>query len=185
MAGAAKIKALYRKSAISVMNGECKMRKRMKRSLAFFLVLVMVVSVVGGSLYSIATEDGTTVSDLISSSSGELDQETLPDPEEVPSVEENKKEDDPKIEESAAMTTDLEYVASIADGTKIYAYAVTDVLPEGAVLKVSELSKDSDAFAEAKTAVEAKGIAFDGMMAMDIHFEVDGQEVEPTLEKQP
>ena len=27
MAGAAKIKALYRKSAISVMNGECKMRK--------------------------------------------------------------------------------------------------------------------------------------------------------------
>lgn len=189
MTGAAKIKALYRRSAISVMNGECKMRKKMKRSLAFFLVLVMVMSVVGGSLYSIATETATS-SDLIPSSSGELDKETLPDPEKVPSVEEYQKEDDLKIEESAVTTTEkvqeetdkalpLEYVASIADGTRICAYAATDVLPEGAVLKVSELSENSDAFTEAKAAVEAKGIAFDGMMAMDIHFEVDGQEVEP------
>jgi len=52
-------------------------------------------------------------------------------------------------------------------------------LPEGAVLAAEVLAEDSEAYAAAEEAISAQQ-EYDGMVALDIRFEKDGEEVEPS-----
>lgn len=151
------------------------------------------MSVVGGSLLSLAVEN-TTASDL-TPSAADTDAAEQNSPTEETLVAPNTESpagevaNDPpveslvtptgEVEDETTKDTSLEYTASTVDGTKVHAYAATGVLPEGAVLQASKISESSDEFAAAKAAVEATGVEFDGMIALDIRFEVGGQEVEP------
>lgn len=63
------------------------------------------------------------------------------------------------------------------DGVGVTVYAPEGVVPEGATLSVALLSEDDAAYAEAEEALAADDDY--GFAALDIHFEVDGQEVEP------
>ena len=89
---------------------------------------------------------------------------------------EEKGEETPKAEEQKEH---VEYTATCEEGWEIHAEAAAGVLPEGAQLKAEKLSEDSNAFARARETVEKSGVKFDGIAALDLHFEKDGQEVEP------
>lgn len=65
-----------------------------------------------------------------------------------------------------------------ANGVAVTVYAPEGVVPEGATLSVALLSEDDAAYAEAEEALAADDDY--GFAALDIHFEVDGEEVEPS-----
>lgn len=71
---------------------------------------------------------------------------------------------------------DVEYT-SIGDGFAVTVYAPEGALPEGAVLAASLLAQDSAEYQSAEEALDRD--SYDGMVAMDIRFEMEGHEIEP------
>lgn len=69
----------------------------------------------------------------------------------------------------------LSYTAQV-DGVTVTASAKRSALPENAVLTVTRLSNTD---AEVASALEAGGVAYDGFVAVDVSFTVDGAEIEP------
>ena len=65
----------------------------------------------------------------------------------------------------------------------VMVYAPEEAIPEGAVLKAELLMEDSDAYAEAGAALEAMAsrdeLVYDEFVALDIHFLLNGEEVQP------
>lgn len=70
-----------------------------------------------------------------------------------------------------------------ADGVKVKAVAAKGAFPEGAILKVAKLDPESAEYKKAAETLDSQNYEYSGFVAMDIHFEVDGQEVEPTADK--
>lgn len=61
---------------------------------------------------------------------------------------------------------------------EVMVFAPEGALPEGAELTAEVLEEGSDAYAEAEATI-SEGHEYDGMVALDIHFELNGEEVEP------
>ncbi|WP_289805132.1 hypothetical protein [Faecalibaculum rodentium] len=70
-----------------------------------------------------------------------------------------------------------------ADGVKVKAVAAKGAFPEGAILKVAKLDPESAEYKKAAETLDSQNYEYSGFVAMDIHFEVDGQEVEPAADK--
>lgn len=83
-----------------------------------------------------------------------------------------------KVEEEGIQ----EYTAE-ADGVKVKAIAAKGALPEGAILKAARLNPDSPEYKKAADTLDSQQVEYTGFVAMDIHFEVEGQEVEPAADK--
>lgn len=69
---------------------------------------------------------------------------------------------------------------SVSDSVAVEVYAPEGALPEGANLVATLLPEGSAAYHEAAAALESSQTAYDGMAALDIHFVLDGAEVEPS-----
>ncbi len=81
---------------------------------------------------------------------------------------------------SAGQATNVEtYTATTKDGVTVTATAVPGVIPEGAQLEAETLNTDSEAYTEAKAAIDGEDITYDGLAAFDIRFMLNGEEVEP------
>ena len=81
----------------------------------------------------------------------------------------------------------ITYEATAVDGAEdiiVEASAKKGTLPEGAVLKATLISEDDQKYVDAKTALDDRNMEYSGMMAMDISFWLNGEEVEPTNERE-
>lgn len=179
------------------MNGECKMRKKVKRILALLLAIGLAVSVMSGMALSASSEEGA---DPASSATEEVVQEepvdtTPEEPADEPAQEEEQEEQDvpeeadpePAAEEeeqgepaSAGEAFDQTMTVGSGDKTvKVRTTAEAGVLPEGATLVVKQFEDTDSQYQEAADQLDANEIAYDGLLALDVGFEVNGQEVEP------
>lgn len=181
------------------MNGECKMRKKVKRILALLLAIGLAVSVMSGMALSASSEEGA---DPASSATEEVVQEepvdtTLEEPADEPVAEDEEQEEqdvpeeadpEPAAEEeeqgepaSAGEAFDQTMTVGSGDKTvKVRTTAEAGVLPEGATLVVKQFEDTDSQYQEAADQLDANEIAYDGLLALDVGFEVNGQEVEPT-----
>ncbi len=72
------------------------------------------------------------------------------------------------------------YFTEAERGLLVAAFAPEGALPAEAALVATRFAEDSDAYLAAGDALAAQGAEFDGYAAMDIHFELDGEEIEPS-----
>ena len=80
--------------------------------------------------------------------------------------------------EAKEFTTAVEGV----DGVTVTVKVPEGALPVDAELKADLIAEDSEEYTKAEQALEEKEETYDGMVALDIRFEVGGQEVEPLKE---
>ena len=175
------------------------MRKKVKRILALLLAIGLAVSVTSGMALSASSEEGA---DPASSATEEVVQEepvdtTLEEPADEPAAEEEEQEEqdvpeeadpEPAAEEeeqgepaSAGEAFDQTMTVGSGDKTvKVRTTAEAGVLPEGATLVVKQFEDTDSQYQEAADQLDANEIAYDGLLALDVGFEVNGQEVEPT-----
>lgn len=175
------------------------MRKKVKRILALLLAIGLAVSVMSGMALSASSEEGA---DPASSVTEEVVQEepvdtTPEEPADEPAAEEEEQEEqdvpeeadsEPVAEEevqgeaaSAGEAFDQTMTVGSGDKTvKVRTTAEAGVLPEGATLVVKQLEESDGQYQEAADQLDANEIAYDGLLALDVGFEVNGQEVEPT-----
>ena len=173
------------------------MRKKVKRILALLLAIGLAVSVMSGMALSASSEEGA---DPASSATEEVVQEepvdtTPEEPADEPAQEEEQEEQDvpeeadpePAAEEeeqgepaSAGEAFDQTMTVGSGDKTvKVRTTAEAGVLPEGATLVVKQFEDTDSQYQEAADQLDANEIAYDGLLALDVGFEVNGQEVEP------
>ncbi len=162
------------------MNGECEMRKRMRKPLAFLLTLLMLVSVMGSSALAEDTSPTGTAAAQEDETGTQADT----------GVTENEEDAENQIsaQEAGGSEADLtEYIPSEQpEGVSVKAYAAQGVLPEGATLTVKKLeeSDPTGQYAEAEQALQDSAVEYDGFLAMDISFlDADGNEIEPEADK--
>lgn len=162
------------------MNGECEMRKRMRKPLAFLLTLLMLVSVMGSSALAEDTSPTGTAAAQEDETGTQADT----------GVTENEEDAENQIsaQEAGGSEADLtEYIPSEQpEGVSVKAYATQGVLPEGATLTVKKLeeSDPTGQYAEAEQALQDSAVEYDGFLAMDISFlDADGNEIEPEADK--
>lgn len=162
------------------MNGECEMRKRMRKPLAFLLTLLMLVSVMGSSALAEDTSPTGTAAA----------QEDETGTQEDTGVTENEEDAENQIsaQEAGVSEADLtEYIPSEQpEGVSVKAYAAQGVLPEGATLTVKKLEEGDPTgqYAEAEQALQDSAVEYDGFLAMDISFlDAAGNEIEPEADK--
>ena len=183
------------------MNGECKMRKKVKRILALLLAIGLAVSVMSGMALSASSEEGA---DPASSVTEEVEEPadadastTQEEPADEPAAEEEEQEEqdvpedadpEPAAEaeeqgEAASAGEAFDQTMTVGSGdktVKVRTTAEAGVLPEGATLVVKQLEESDGQYQEAADQLDANEIAYDGLLALDVGFEVNGQEVEPT-----
>ena len=122
---------------------------------------------------------------------GEKEEEAEPDAETVP----EEKKDEQKAEgegsgEKAAENKAAEtpkagenvQTATIGTGDKtvtVKTTAAAGVLPEGAKLVVKKLANQDQAYQDAESTLKDSQVTYDDFLALDVGFEVNGQEVEP------
>lgn len=175
------------------------MRKKVKRILALLLAIGLAVSVMSGMALSASSEEGA---DPASSATEEVVQEepvdtTPEEPADEPAAEEEEQEEQDVPEEadpepaaeaeeqgeaaSAGEAFDQTMTVGSGDKTvKVRTTAEAGVLPEGATLVVKQFEDTDSQYQEAADQLDANEIAYDGLLALDVGFEVNGQEVEPT-----
>ena len=122
------------------------------------------------------TPEGTAVpTETPAPSASPLPSET-PVPSETPAPTET-----PEATEEPVAMNEEEYTvpAETADGIKVEVTVPAETLPEGAVLKVDRLAEGSEDYNAAQKTLEENGVEFDGFAALDIRFELNGEEVEP------
>lgn len=90
----------------------------------------------------------------------------------------------PEATEEPVVLNEQEYTASAetADGVKVEVTVPAGTLPEGAELKVERLAEGSEGYTQAQDALSETGA--DGFAALDIRFELNGEEVEPAQKVQ-
>lgn len=108
---------------------------------------------------------------------------TEPAPEEEPTQPEEPTEPSEDGEEVKPEEEGIQEYTAKADGVKVKATAAKGALPEGAVLKAAKLDPESPEYKKAGDTLDSQQVEYTGFVAMDIHFEVDGQEVEPAADK--
>lgn len=172
------------------------MRKKVKRILALLLAIGLAVSVMSGMALSASSEEGA---DPASSVTEEVEEPadadastTQEEPADEPAQEEEdvpeEADSEPVAEEevqgeaaSAGEAFDQTMTVGSGDKTvKVRTTAEAGVLPEGATLVVKQLEESDSQYQEAADQLDANEIAYDGLLALDVGFEVNGQEVEPT-----
>ena len=169
-------------------NGECKMRKRVKKPLALLMALLMMLTMFGSQVFAESTapadaaaavqgEEGTAGNDddagnaEIDSTAGTAAQD----------AGDGSQDADTKSAETADT---VEYVPEEQpNGVTVKAYAAEGVLPDGAVMKVTMLDAEGDTadqYNEAAAALEESDVDHAGFLAMDISFyDAEGNEIEP------
>lgn len=80
--------------------------------------------------------------------------------------------------EAKEFTTAVEGV----DGVTVTVKVPEGALPVDAELKADLIAEDSEEYTKAEKALEEKEETYDGMVALDIRFELNGEEVEPLKE---
>ena len=87
----------------------------------------------------------------------------------------------PEVTEEPVVLNEKEYTVSAetSDGVKVEVTVPAETLPEGAELKVDRLAEGSEDYNAAQKTLEENGVEFDGFAALDIRFEMNGEEVEP------
>lgn len=99
--------------------------------------------------------------------------------EEKPSVDDEDKEEGKKEDEETPQP--VEFTAKYGS-IEVVAKTTSDILPKDAVLTVQEIpesDEDGSDYQQAKAALEEKNIQYDGLLALDISFYKDGNEIEP------
>ncbi|MBS6396065.1 MAG: VWA domain-containing protein [Clostridiales bacterium] len=99
----------------------------------------------------------------------------LPAEEEGAPAEELPAEEEISEEEEPALCAAAVYTASVRD-MEVKVSAPDDALPEGSELVVEEVHSQ-----DVETAIQENEVAYEGYVALDIHFELNGKEVEPLL----
>lgn len=170
------------------------MRKKVKRILALLLAIGLAVSVTSGIALSTSAEtDAAQVSqeEPVESEPAAASEEPAAEP--AQEEQEGSEEADPEpaaeeekqgeAEEAASTGEALDQTVTVGSGdktVKVRTTAEAGVLPEGATLVVKQLEKDDSQYEDAADQLEANEITYDGMLALDVGFEVNGQKVEPT-----
>ena len=99
-----------------------------------------------------------------------------PVPSETPAPSET-----PEATEKPVAMNEEEYTVSAetVDGIKVEVTVPAVTLPEGAELKVDRLAEGSEDYNATQKTLEENGVEFDSFAALDIRFELNGEEVEP------
>ena len=183
------------------------MRKKVRKSLAFLLALALVVSVMSGLGLSVSADDaqnepvvteteGEPAEEKLKAEEstpkeGEKEEEAEPDAEAVPEEKKDvKKAEEEGSGEKAAENKDAAtpkagenvQTATIGTGDKtvtVKTTAAAGVLPEGAKLVVKKLADQDQAYQDAESTLKDSQVTYDDFLALDVGFEVNGQEVEP------
>lgn len=178
------------------------MRRKAKRIWACLLALLLLFSVAGESGFPVFAEEESKAERSELSEETEAEEEKEPEQEKMtqgengtenPSSEAKPEQPEPEQpgqaaepeagpeqnQENPAKEPEQQFEAQSEEGYRVLVTAQAGILPAEAVLKAAKLPEESAAYAEAARAVEAAGTEFDGMLALDIHFEKDGAEVEP------
>ena len=123
-----------------------------------------------------AAPDGTETPEATAVPSATPAPSESPLPSETPVPSET-----PEATEEPVVMNEEEYTvpAETADGIKVEVTVPAETLPEGAVLKVDRLAEGSEDYNAAQKTLEENGVEFDGFAALDIRFELNGEEVEP------
>lgn len=101
------------------------------------------------------------------------------DPEE-PAPDSKKPADE--AGEAASVSAASEQIATVGSGDRavtVRTSAAAGVLPEGAKLVVKQLANTDSQYQDAANTLDANQVAYDNFLALDVGFEVNGQEVEP------
>ena len=170
------------------------MRKKVKRILALLLAIGLAVSVTSGIALSTSAEtDAAQVSqeEPVESEPAAASEEPAAEP--AQEEQEGSEEADPEpaaeeekqgeAEEPTSTGEALDQTVTVGSGdktVKVRTTAEAGVLPEGATLVVKQLEKDDSQYEDAVDQLEANEITYDGLLALDVGFEVNGQKVEPT-----
>lgn len=87
----------------------------------------------------------------------------------------------PEATEEPVVMNEEEYTTSVTtdDGVNVEVTVPAGTLPKDAVLKVDRLAEGSEDYNAAQKTLEENGVEFDGFAALDIRFELNGEEVEP------
>ncbi len=109
--------------------------------------------------------------------------EEQPNDEQPTEVPETPAEEQPTetVEESAAelSTEPLEFEEEL-DGVRVKAYAEAGIFPEDAVMSVTAVTEEDEAYGETEAALQEDSIAYDGFLACDISFfDKEGEKLEP------
>ena len=84
--------------------------------------------------------------------------------------------------EAASVSAASEQIATVGSGDRavtVRTSAAAGVLPEGAKLVVKQLADTDSQYQDAANTLDANQVAYDNFLALDVGFEVNGQEVEP------
>ena len=84
--------------------------------------------------------------------------------------------------EAAPVSAASEQIATVGSGDRavtVRTSAAAGVLPEGAKLVVKQLADTDSQYQDAANTLDANQVAYDNFLALDVGFEVNGQEVEP------
>ena len=177
------------------MNGECKMRKKVKRILALLLAIGLAVSVMSGMALSASSEEGADPAPSVTEEVEEPADADASTAQEEPADEPAQEEEDVPEEadsepvageeeqgEAASAGEAFDQTMTVGSGdktVKVRTTAEAGVLPEGAALVVKQFEDTDSQYQEAADQLDANEIAYDGLLALDVGFEADGQEVEP------
>ena len=172
--------------------------------MAFLLALALVVSVMSGLGLSVSAEQESNTpgteevqqqdkTEAGAAPSEVKAEEEATKPKEKPVQEE--KEDEQKTEEKENADKPAEkqekatpkagenvQTATIGTGDKtvtVKTTAAAGVLPEGAKLVVKKLANQDQAYQDAESTLKDSQVTYDDFLALDVGFEVNGQEVEP------
>lgn len=100
-------------------------------------------------------------------------------PAEVPAAEVPVAEQPAEETEAELSTEPLEFEEEL-DGVRVKAYAEAGIFPEDAVMSVTAVTEEDEAYGETEAALQEDSIAYDGFLAYDISFfDKDGEKQEP------
>ena len=180
------------------------MRNKVRKSLAFLLALALVVSVMSGLGLSVSAEQESNTpgteevqqqdkTEAGAAPSEVKAEEEAAKPEEKPVQEEKADEQKTEAKENADKPAEKQekatpkagenvQTATIGTGDKtvtVKTTAAAGVLPEGAKLVVNKLADQDQAYQDAESTLKDSQVPYDDFLALDVGFEVNGQEVEP------
>lgn len=151
------------------------MRKRVKRPIALFLSLIMLLALVVDNGVSVFAEE-TEITDTVVNDTEQIQLEeslesiivpTEPIQQDIKNITEEKKT--------------IEYVPKEQpEGISLIAYAKESVFPENVELIVTMIEEGSEEYEIAKEALKIQGSDYEDFLALDVSFFDDkGNEVEP------
>lgn len=167
----------------------------MKRILALLLAIGLAVSVTSGMALSASSEEGADPAPSVTEEVEEPADADASTAQEEPADEPAQEEEDVPEEadsepvageeeqgEAASAGEAFDQTMTVGSGdktVKVRTTAEAGVLPEGAALVVKQFEDTDSQYQEAADQLDANEIAYDGLLALDVGFEADGQEVEP------